>query len=274
MAPLGRGSADLPAASSLTPRRDHEGLPAHLVGLARHDARRGLAGVPRPRVPRPRSRRRGDRRGRLPQLRGSPNPGQHPQQSGGQEARGVHAQRPQAERAPRRRQRSGRAHEGHGHRRRRRRGALRRRASPASRDAALRLNSVRGYNRWLSDFASPRPGPAARYGCDPHRHARARRRRGATGVDAARDRRWLHPALPATRATTATERGTRCGRHSSIPACPIGLHVGGRRPGTPVADLFDERAPVHDGAGHEQADHGRGRLRVDPRPRHAALPGV
>ncbi len=65
--------------------------------------------------------------------------------------------------------------------------------------------------------------------------------------------------------------GIRCGRRFSIPGCPVGLHVGGRRPGTPAVEHLRERAAVHDRPGHEQDDHGRGRLRADPRTGHAAL---
>ena len=109
-------------------------------------------------------------------------------------------------------------------------------------DAALRLNSVRGYNRWLSDYASHAPDrllgvaaipidtPGASRGGDPLRGRAARARRAATS-------RCSRP-----RATTATRSGTRCGRRSSTPACPIGLHVGGRRPGTPVVSIY-ESAP-------------------------------
>ena len=41
-----------------------------------------------------------------------------------------------------------------------------------SSDSALRLNSVRGYNRWLSDYSLVRPEPAPRRGRDPDRHPR------------------------------------------------------------------------------------------------------
>ena len=42
-----------------------------------------------------------------------------------------------------------------------------------SADPELRLNSVRGYNRWLSDFASRGAGPPAGRGGHPDRHAGA-----------------------------------------------------------------------------------------------------
>ena len=78
------------------PEDRNDRLPPDLVGLPRHHARRGVAGVPRPRVPRPRAADRAHRRGRLPRLRGAAHADHDPRQPGGEEARGVQAQRAQA----------------------------------------------------------------------------------------------------------------------------------------------------------------------------------
>ena len=66
----------------------------------------------------------------------------------------------------------------------------------ASADRELRLNSVRGYNRWLSDYASYAPGRLLGMAAIPIdtpelavEEIRLRRR-------AARPRRRLHPAVP------------------------------------------------------------------------------
>ena len=110
-----------------------------------------------------------------------------------------------------------------------------------SQDAALRLNSVRGYNRWLSDYSSYAPGRLlgmAAIPMDTPELAIAEIRYAAAqpGIVGGYiplfpsegdygDPKW-HPVWEAFLDT----------------ALPIGLHVGGRRPGTPVADLY-ESAP-------------------------------
>ena len=111
-----------------------------------------------------------------------------------------------------------------------------------SSDPALRLNSVRGYNRWLSDYASYAPGRLLGMAAIPIDTPE----RAVGGDRASRPRSPASPAATSRcsrpRATTATRSGTRCGRRSARPACPIGLHVGGRRPGTPTASIY-ESAP-------------------------------
>ncbi|HXY91337.1 MAG TPA: amidohydrolase family protein, partial [Acidimicrobiia bacterium] len=107
--------------------------------------------------------------------------------------------------------------------------------------AALRLNSVRGYNRWLSDFASHAPGRLlgmAAIPMDTPEVAVAEIRFAAAQPGLAGGYIPLFPNQgdygdptwnPVWEAFVDT-------------GLPIGLHVGGRRPGTPVADLY-ESAP-------------------------------
>ena len=80
-------------------------------------------------------------------------------------------------------------------RRRRRRGALRRRAA-ASADPELRLNSVRGYNRWLSDYASDAPGRLLGVAAIPIDTPELAVEEIRFAVAAARPRQRLHPAVP------------------------------------------------------------------------------
>ena len=111
----------------------------------------------------------------------------------------------------------------------------------ATSDAALQLNSVRGYNRWLSDFASHAPGRLLGVAAIP--------------IDT--------PELAVQEIRfAASQRGLYSGYIPLFPSegdygdakwnpmweafieanLPIGLHVGGRRPGTPTANLY-ESAP-------------------------------
>ena len=69
----------------------------------------------------------------------------------------------------------------------------------ASRDPALRLDSVRGYNNWLSDFAVPCPQAAPGHGLRAARHPRDRGRRTAAGGPATGYRRCVHPIVPGGR---------------------------------------------------------------------------
>ena len=141
------------------------------------------------------------------------------------------------------------------------------------RTPALRLNSVRGYNRWLSDFASyaarrllgvaaiPIDTPETR-----RRGGRARRRRlGLRGR--------LHPAVPTGGRLRRRRSGTPCGRRSSTPtsrsACTSGPPAR-----HPVVDMYETGAAVHDRPRGEQADDGGSGLGADPRPVVAALPGA
>jgi len=108
-------------------------------------------------------------------------------------------------------------------------------------DAELKLNSVRGYNRWLSDYASHAPdrllGMAAIPIDTPERAAEeihfAAAQVGLAGGYIPLfpsdgdygDPKW-DPMWEAFRET----------------GMPIGLHVGGRRPGTPMVNIY-ESAP-------------------------------
>ncbi len=114
----------------------------------------------------------------------------------------------------------------------------------ASKDPALRLNSVRGYNRWLSDYASHAPGRLLGHGRHPDRHARAwRSRRSASRRPQPGLASGVHPAVPRPRTTTATERGTRCGRRSSRPTSRSACTSAAAGPGTPDRRASIESAP-------------------------------
>jgi predicted TIM-barrel fold metal-dependent hydrolase len=111
-----------------------------------------------------------------------------------------------------------------------------------SKDPALRLNSVRGYNRWLSDFSSHAPerllGVAAIPIDTPER--------------AVEELRWAasQPGLKSGYIPLFPSADDDYGNHKWDPmweafietGFPVGLHVGGRRPGTPTANIF-ESAP-------------------------------
>ena len=141
-----------------------------------------------------------------------------------------------------------------------------------SSDPALRLNSVRGYNRWLSDYASYAPG----------------RLLGVAAIPIDTPERAVEELEFA-----ATQPGLVSGYIPLFPpdgdygdpkwdpmweaflatGFPVGLHVGGRRPGTPVVNMY-ERHPIHDRPRDEQADDGGIGVGAHPRPRVAALPGA
>jgi len=107
-------------------------------------------------------------------------------------------------------------------------------------DRSLRLNSVRGYNRWLADYCAAAPKRLLGMAAIP--------------IDT--------PELAVTEIRVAKQAGLAGGYIPLFPAegdygqerwdpmweafidegLPIAMHVGGRRPGTPVADLF-ESAP-------------------------------
>lgn len=109
-----------------------------------------------------------------------------------------------------------------------------------TKDRDLRLNSVRGYNRWLSDFCSHAP----------------RRLLGMAAIPVDT------PDLAVGEIRYAKERGLAGGYIPLFPdegdygeekwdpmweafldtGLPLAMHVGGRRPGTPVANLY-ESAP-------------------------------
>ena len=103
-----------------------------------------------------------------------------------------------------------------------------------SADPALRLNSVRGYNRWLSDYASYAPGRLLGVAAIPI----------DTPDRAAEEVRWAAtqpglvsgyiPLFPPEGDYGETE-WTPMWEAFEETNMPVGLHVGGRRPGTPVA---------------------------------------
>ena len=112
----------------------------------------------------------------------------------------------------------------------------------AATDAGLRLNSVRGYNRWLSDYASHAPGRLLGDGRDPHRHARS----GPSRRSGSRPRSPVWPA--ATFRCSPPEGDYGDPKWNPMwqafldAGFPVGLHVGGRRPGTPTVNIY-ESAP-------------------------------
>ena len=110
-----------------------------------------------------------------------------------------------------------------------------------TRDTALRLNSVRGYNRWLSDFASHAPERLLGMAAIP-----------IDSPDVAVDEIRFASAQPGLAGgyipLFPSEGDYGDAKWNAVweaflgTGLPIGLHVGGRRPGTPVADLY-ESAP-------------------------------
>ncbi len=108
-------------------------------------------------------------------------------------------------------------------------------------DAELRLNSVRGYNRWLSDYSSYAPkrllGMAAIPIDTPERAVEeiqfASAEPGLAG--------GYIPLFP-PEGDYGDERWNPIWEAFIDTGLPIGLHVGGRRPGTPVVNMY-ESAP-------------------------------
>ena len=108
-------------------------------------------------------------------------------------------------------------------------------------DAELRLNSVRGYNRWLSDYSSYAPkrllGMAAIPIDTPERAVEeihfASTQPGLAG--------GYIPLFP-PEGDYGDERWNPIWEAFLDTGLPIGLHVGGRRPGTPVVNMY-ESAP-------------------------------
>lgn len=104
-------------------------------------------------------------------------------------------------------------------------------------DDALRLNSVRGYNRWLSDYCSYAPkrllGMAAIPIDTPERAAEeVRFAAAAPGL-----RGGYIPLFP-PEGDYGDERWDPLWAAFVETNLPIGLHVGGRRPGTPVVNIY------------------------------------
>ena len=111
----------------------------------------------------------------------------------------------------------------------------------ASSDPVLRLNSVRGYNRWLSDYASYAPdrllGMAA-IPMDTAELAAAEIRFAATQPGLAGGYIPLFPS----EGDYGDEKWNPVWEAFLETGMPVGLHVGGRRPGTPTVNIF-ESAP-------------------------------
>jgi predicted TIM-barrel fold metal-dependent hydrolase len=110
-----------------------------------------------------------------------------------------------------------------------------------SSDPALRLNSVRGYNRWLSDYASAAPGRLLGVAAIPIDSAE----RAAEEVAWASQQPGLYsgyiPLFP-PEGDYGDERWNPMWEAFRDAGWPVGLHVGGRRPGTPTVNIY-ESAP-------------------------------
>ncbi|MDA8044475.1 MAG: amidohydrolase family protein [Actinomycetota bacterium] len=112
----------------------------------------------------------------------------------------------------------------------------------ASADPELRLDSVRGYNRWLSDYASHAPerllGVAAIPIDTPERAAEEIRWAGAqTGLASG-----YIPLFPSAEGDYGDPKWDVMWKAFLDVGWPVGLHVGGRRPGTPQPSIY-ESAP-------------------------------
>jgi predicted TIM-barrel fold metal-dependent hydrolase len=111
-----------------------------------------------------------------------------------------------------------------------------------SKDPELRLHSVRGYNRWLSDFSSYAPDRLLGVAAIPI----------DTPELAVEEIRWASqqvglasgyiPLFPGSDEDYGNERWNPMWEAFIEAGWPVGLHVGGRRPGTPAANIF-ESAP-------------------------------
>ena len=140
-----------------------------------------------------------------------------------------------------------------------------------SKDPALRLNSVRGYNRWLSDLRLSCPRTAS-WASQPSRSTPPERavRGDPVGRGAARAGQRLHPPLPREGDYGDHEVGPDVGgvRRDRLSGRPS---RGRPAPGHPRGQHLRERAPFHDRHADEQADDGRVGVRAHPRPGPAAL---
>ena len=110
-----------------------------------------------------------------------------------------------------------------------------------SKDPELRLASVRGYNRWLSDYCSHAPdrllGMAAIPIDTPERAVEELRfAKDAVGLAGG-----YIPLFP-SEGDYGDAKWNPMWEAFIEAGFPVGLHVGGRRPGTPVASIF-ESAP-------------------------------
>jgi predicted TIM-barrel fold metal-dependent hydrolase len=108
-------------------------------------------------------------------------------------------------------------------------------------DRALRLNSVRGYNRWLSDFASHAPDRllgVASLPCDTPELAAAEIRWAADQPGLVSG---VIPLFP-SEGEYGDDRWEPMWQAFVETGFPIGLHSGARRPGTPPLALSDGAA--------------------------------
>jgi predicted TIM-barrel fold metal-dependent hydrolase len=112
----------------------------------------------------------------------------------------------------------------------------------ASADRALHLDSVRGYNRWLSDYAAHAPDRLLGVAAIPI----------DTPERAAEEVKWASqqpglasgylPLFPSVDGDYGDPKWDPMWRAFLDAGWPIGLHVGGRRPGTPQTSIY-ESAP-------------------------------
>jgi len=105
-----------------------------------------------------------------------------------------------------------------------------------SKDPALRLNSVRGYNRWLSDYASHAPGRllgVAAIPIDSPERAAEEIRFAATQPGLVSGYIPLFPP----EGDYGEPKWDPMWKAFLDAGFPVGLHVGGRRPGAPTASI-------------------------------------
>jgi predicted TIM-barrel fold metal-dependent hydrolase len=111
----------------------------------------------------------------------------------------------------------------------------------ASSDPALRLNSVRGYNRWLSDYSSYAPGRLLGMAAIPiDTPERAAEEIGFAASQPGLAGGYI-PLFP-PEGDYGDEKWNTMWEAFRATGIPIGLHVGGRRPGTPTVNIY-ESAP-------------------------------
>src|SRR5580704_14269738 len=111
-----------------------------------------------------------------------------------------------------------------------------------SKDPELRLNSVRGYNRWLSDYAGHAPGRllgVAAIPIDTPERAAEEIRFAASQPGLVSGYIPLFPGPDEDYGNPKWDVMWKAFLDADI---PIGLHVGGRRPGTPAVNIY-ESAP-------------------------------
>jgi predicted TIM-barrel fold metal-dependent hydrolase len=107
-----------------------------------------------------------------------------------------------------------------------------------SKDPALRLNSVRGYNRWLSDYAGHDPGRLLGVAAIPIDTPE----RAAEEIEFAASQLGLVsgyiPLFPGPDDDYGNRKWDVLWKAFLDADFPVGLHVGGRRPGTPVVNIY------------------------------------